>query len=107
MANKVVLALGNFAPGDPRLPGKTRDSRRYVSNPWVANAPNDVVLKGSVLVVGSGLTSVDAAIAIRKNGFRGTIHMLSRRSMLPQTHKATFAWPPFWDESSPRTVRER
>ncbi len=36
LAGKVVLALGNFPPGDPRLPGKTPHSQRYVCDPWAA-----------------------------------------------------------------------
>lgn len=105
LANKVVLALGNFPPSDPRLPGKAPDSRRYVSNPWAASAPGDVAHDSSVLLVGSGLTSVDAAIALRRRGFSGTIHVLSRRGLLPQAHKAHSSWPRFWDERSPKTVR--
>jgi hydroxyacylglutathione hydrolase len=105
LAKKVVIALGNFPPGDPRLPGKTPHSQRYVPNPWAASAPSDLAKDGSVLLVGSGLTSVDVAITLRESGFGGTIHMLSRRGLLPQTHKATTACQPFWDQSSPRTVR--
>jgi uncharacterized NAD(P)/FAD-binding protein YdhS len=103
-AHKVVIALGNFPPGDPRLPGKTPHSQRYVSNPWASSALGDVARDKSVLLVGSGLTSVDVAITLRRRGFRGTIHILSRRGLLPPTHKATAPWPPFWDEQSPRTV---
>ena len=121
IADKVVLALGNFPPGDPRLPGKTPHSQRYVSDPWAAGALEDICRDQdqeeareleqysekdqSVLLVGSGLTSVDVAIALRAKGFRGTIHLLSRRGLLPQNHKATAIWTPFWDENSPRTVR--
>ena len=113
IADKVVLALGNFPPGDPRLPGKTQHSQRYVSDPWAPGALGDVSRdqeqeqeKGQdILLVGSGLTSVDVAIALRARGFSGTIHLLSRRGLLPQTHKATAIWPPFWDENSPGTVR--
>jgi uncharacterized NAD(P)/FAD-binding protein YdhS len=104
-ANKVVIALGNFPPGDPRLPGKTPHSQRYVPNPWAASAPSDVTKDGSVLLVGSGLTSVDVAITLRGRGFGGTIHMLSRRGLPPQAHEATAAGQPFWNQSSPRTVR--
>jgi uncharacterized NAD(P)/FAD-binding protein YdhS len=103
-ANMVVLALGNFPPGDPRLPGKTPHSQRYVSNPWTARIPNDGIPHKSVLLVGSGLTSVDIVIALRTRGFGGAIHILSRRGLLPQTHKAAFPWPTFWNERSPRTV---
>jgi uncharacterized NAD(P)/FAD-binding protein YdhS len=105
LASKVVLALGNFPPGDPRLSGMTAESRRYVSDPWAPGALTDMAQDKAVLLVGSGLTSVDVAIALWKQGFRGNIHALSRRGLLPQSHKATNPWPPFWDEESPRTAR--
>ncbi|MGP0018548.1 MAG: FAD/NAD(P)-binding protein [Candidatus Sulfotelmatobacter sp.] len=110
LADKVVIALGNFSPGDPRLPGRTPHSLRYVSNSWKSNfgtssALGDVPHDKSVLLVGSGLTSVDVAITLRGNGFRGTIHILSRHGLLPQAHKVTAPWPPFWTEQSPETVR--
>jgi hydroxyacylglutathione hydrolase len=104
-ADKVVIAPGNFPPGDPHLPGRTPHSLRYVSNPWKASALGDVSGDKSILLVGSGLTSVDLAITLRRCGFRGTIHILSRRGLLPQSHKAAAVWPPFWNEQSPRTVR--
>jgi uncharacterized NAD(P)/FAD-binding protein YdhS len=120
LANKVVLALGNFPPGDPRFPGKTAQSRRYIANPYIANSyiansyisnpgatsePNVGPVEDSILLVGSGLTGVDVVIALRKQGFRGTIHISSRRGLLPQTHKAASPWPPFWNKTSPRTAR--
>ena len=48
---------------------------------------------------------MDIAIALRQTGFTGTVHILSRRGLLPQSHRATAPWPPFWNETSPRTVR--
>jgi len=106
-ADKVVLALGNSPPGDPGLPGKTPHSQHYVSDPWAPGALDDVSNNEdqSVLLVGSGLTSVDLALSLRSRGFRGIIHLLSRRGLLPQSHKAPAVWPPFWDENSPRTAR--
>lgn len=122
-ADKVVLALGNFPPGDPRLPGKTPHSLHYVSDPWAPGALVRLDADGDkadynkndkhdrnrdgtgVLLVGSGLTSVDVAISLRSRGFRGPIHLLSRRGLLPQSHKACAVWPPFWDEYCPRTAR--
>ena len=109
-ADKVVLALGNFPPGDPRLSGKSQHSQRYISDPWALGALGDISRdqdqekSQSILLVGSGLTSVDVAIALRARGFGGTIHLLSRRGLLPQNHKATAVWMPFWDENSPKTV---
>lgn len=111
IADKVVLALGNFPPGDPRLPGKTPHSQRYVADPWargtLSNLCRDLDRESEqdILLVGSGLTSVDVVIALRARWFRGTIHLLSRRGLLPKIHKATAVWPPFWDENSPKTAR--
>ncbi|MGB8833610.1 MAG: FAD/NAD(P)-binding protein [Candidatus Sulfotelmatobacter sp.] len=105
IADKVVLALGNFPPADPKFPGRIEPGSRYVSNPWAANALNCTELDEEVLLVGSGLTGVDVVIALRERGFEGKVHMLSRHGLLPQQHKATDPWPAFWDNTSPRTSR--
>ncbi|HXZ12706.1 MAG TPA: FAD/NAD(P)-binding protein [Candidatus Sulfotelmatobacter sp.] len=105
VADKVVLALGNFPPGELSLAGKTPDCTRYVANPWSSGASLDVIQQNGVLLVGSGLTSVDVAMELRARGFQGAIHILSRRGLLPQSHKATISCPTIWSHSSPRTVR--
>jgi len=105
VADKVVLALGNFPPGELSLAGKTPNSTRYIANPWLPGKLTDVNQLKDVLLVGSGLTSVDVAMELRARGFQGTIHMLSRRGSLPQSHRATNSCPSFWSDSSPRTVR--
>jgi uncharacterized NAD(P)/FAD-binding protein YdhS len=106
LADKVVLALGNFPPGDRPIPGKPDRSPRYVPDPWAADAMERIPHQGSVLLVGSGLTAVDVVLALRANEFRGTIHILSRHGLLPQKHQAAaLPWPPFLSKSSPRTVR--
>lgn len=105
LADKVVLALGHFPPGDLRFPGKPAQSRHYVANPWTNRAIGDLASNQSVLLVGSGLTSVDVVLSLRKHGFRGTIHIVSRRGLLPQVHKAISPWPSFLDEKSPKTAR--
>ncbi len=104
LADKVVLAVGNFPPADLQIPGKTAASSRYVANPWSANAFAAGTNDNSVLVIGSSLTSVDVTVELRARGFEGTIHMLSRRGLLPQRHAAV-PFPPFPTENAPRTVR--
>jgi uncharacterized NAD(P)/FAD-binding protein YdhS len=105
IADKVALALGNFPPADIALPGKISSSVRFVPNPWSAKTPADVHRDKAVLLIGSGLTSVDTAIGLRACGFEGTIHILSRRGLLPQSHRAAPPPPPFWSANSPRTAR--
>lgn len=103
-ADKVVLALGNFPPADLHIPGKTAASARYIPNPWSATALKDAANENSVLLIGSGLTSVDVTLELRARGFEGIIHILSRRGLLPQRH-AVVPFPPFPAENIPRTVR--
>jgi uncharacterized NAD(P)/FAD-binding protein YdhS len=104
LADKMVLAVGNFPPSNPYLPGREFHGKRYVSFAWSARALQNISQDSNVLLIGSGLTSVDLAMALRAREFRGTIHIISRRGLLPQPHKATASWPPFWNESAPRTV---
>jgi uncharacterized NAD(P)/FAD-binding protein YdhS len=105
ISDKVVLALGNFPPADPKFPGQTQTSSRYISNPWCGSALDNISDDRSVLVVGSGLTSVDVAISLRDRGCKGKIHFLSRHGLLPQQHKRAEAWPAFWNDGSPCTAR--
>ena len=103
-ADQVALALGNFRPSDPRLPGKRDDARRYFPFAWDNSALEDLPARGDILLVGSGLTCVDMALALRARRFTGAIHVLSRRGLLPRRHRAAATWPAFWNANSPRTV---
>jgi uncharacterized NAD(P)/FAD-binding protein YdhS len=106
VADKVVLALGNFPSSDPHLPGRSNHAdRAYFSSPWWGESFAGVSRLQSVLLLGSGLTGVDAAVALRDQGFSGTIHMLSRRGLLPQPHAKHQPWPAFWSDHSPKNIR--
>ena len=105
VADKIVLALGNLPPSDPSIPGLTGSSRHYVTYPWAAGALEGVKGASEILLIGSGLTSVDMVMALRAREFKGTVHILSRRGLLPHPHKSSPAWPPFWHSDLPRTAR--
>jgi uncharacterized NAD(P)/FAD-binding protein YdhS len=104
-AETVVLAIGNFPPGNPRISGLSAPVKRYFPFAWSHTALENLDLNGSVLLIGSGLTSVDLAIALQVKGFRGKVHVISRHGLIPQRHEATEAWPAFWHEGSPRNTR--
>jgi uncharacterized NAD(P)/FAD-binding protein YdhS len=104
LARAVVLATGNFPPADPRIPGLKPTSSLYYSFAWTSAALEGLPVKGSVLLIGAGLTSVDVIMALKSKGFKGRIHVLSRRGLLPHRHRQTESWPLFWDERSPRTT---
>jgi len=113
LARTVVLATGNFPPGAPRIPGLAANnslagglrSSLYVQFAWSAHALENLPRDGSVLLLGSGLTSIDMIMALKSKAFRGTIHVLSREGLIPSRHQPIQPWPLFWNEKSPRTVR--
>lgn len=86
-ADKAVLALGNFRPGNPAVADPSfYETPRYHGDPWMSALLPDIVRTESCLLIGSGLTMVDWALALSAAGYRGTIHALSRRGLWPQSH---------------------
>lgn len=114
LADKVVLALGNFPSGDPLLPGRNAANRPhdlhdlpqlYFASPWSAASFAGLDGLASILLLGSGLTAIDAAVELRRRGFTGTIHFLSRHGLLPHSHREHVPWPVYWNEHSPKSAR--
>jgi uncharacterized NAD(P)/FAD-binding protein YdhS len=104
-AQTVVLALGNFPPGNLGVPGLTEYSQRYVRFPWSREALSGLSDSDSVLLIGSGLTSVDVALALQAKAFQGKIHVVSRHGLVPLAHRPAHSSPRFWGDQSPRTTR--
>ncbi|MBI3478487.1 MAG: FAD/NAD(P)-binding protein [Acidobacteria bacterium] len=104
-ARAVALALGNFPPADPRMPGLNPGSTLYFPFAWASKVLEDLPAHGSILLIGSGLTSVDLVMALRSKKFKGTVHVLSRKGLLPRRSRPAEPWPLFWDEHAPRTTR--
>jgi uncharacterized NAD(P)/FAD-binding protein YdhS len=86
-AEHVVLSIGNFPPADPPLANVGfYSSARYARDPWSTDAlelPRD----DAVLLLGTGLTMLDIALALRDRGQQGVIYALSRRGLMPQPHR--------------------
>lgn len=89
MADRVILALGNYSPSNPAaVGGEFYESDRYVRDPWVRGAL-DVVRPGeSVLMLGSGLTMLDIALDLASRGVRLPLFAVSRHGLLPRAHVA-------------------
>ncbi len=94
-AERVVLATGNEAPAD--LPGAEalRHHAAWVGNPWLPwheKLPPDT---GVIVLLGTGLTTVDAIITLRALGWLGRIHAVSRHGWLPHAHFRGIEYPDF------------
>ncbi len=85
----VVLASGNVRALGPRF--ETLDIPGYFPDPWHLD---DTALKsaGSVALIGSGLTAVDALLSLHDIGFQGNVTIISRHGLLPRTHAAPQTW---------------
>lgn len=87
MADSVVLALGNFPPGDPSVAHPDfYESSRYHGNPWEPGLLVRVLETRSCLLIGGGLTMVDWVVALQQAGYQGRMHAISRRGLWPQAH---------------------
>ncbi len=74
----VVLATG-ARPSADWAPAGLVDSDRFVDDPWTGELPD-----GDLLLVGTGLTMVDVAIAADRPG--RTLHTVSRHDLVPEVH---------------------
>lgn len=79
-ADQIVLALGNLEPASPPASRTRCAPPAYVENPWRFD-PQTARDARNVLLIGSGLTMVDAAITLRRPGRRLTA--LSRHGLCP------------------------
>jgi uncharacterized NAD(P)/FAD-binding protein YdhS len=89
--DSAVLALGQFAPGTVWAPETLRTSPRFVADPWAPGALDDLSGTDDILLVGTGLTMVDTAVALERPG--RVIHAISRTGLLPQVHSPQAAEP--------------
>ncbi len=87
-AARVVIATGNEAKSMfPHLPHDA-----IIEQPW-RMTKEQVHRFGSrpIVLIGTGLTSVDILLSLRRWGYHGVVHAISRNGLLPLPHKPTTA----------------
>lgn len=93
----LVVATGNADPAPWNGAGSdVHTSGRYFSSVWAPGATAPADPDAPVLLLGTGLTAVDAVLALRESGQRAPIWMVSRRGLLPHEHRV-FDAPPASD----------
>lgn len=101
-----VLATGMFPAA--RTP-QTESSGLNASalDPWDVAAMRQLDPQSRVLIIGSGLTMVDAVVSLEQAGHRGPIEVISRHGLLPHVRRQPPPWPDFLAaDHSLRSVRQ-
>jgi uncharacterized NAD(P)/FAD-binding protein YdhS len=89
-----VLATGMFAAA--RTPQRDSNALNAAAvDPWDVQAMSRLDPQGRVLIIGSGLTMVDAVVSLEQAGHRGPIDVFSRHGLLPHVRRQPPAWPDF------------
>lgn len=94
-AERVVLATGNLPPAPLPASDAAFTHPAYVADPWadwenlLANPERDAIL------IGTGLTMIDAFLTLSEAGWRGTIRAVSRNGLLPLSHFRGIEYPDF------------
>lgn len=94
-ASRIVLATGNELPAG--LPGaaELQDHPAWIGNPWQPWENRLPPSGGTVLILGTGLTTVDAVITLRSLAWQGVVHAISRNGWLPHSHFRGIEYPDF------------
>lgn len=85
-ADRVILSIGNLPPSQPLpIPPDLADGV-YIGDPWAGDIAAGLRDGDNVLLIGTGLTAIDAALTLDSAGFKGQIVAVSRRGMVPRAH---------------------
>jgi uncharacterized NAD(P)/FAD-binding protein YdhS len=102
-ADAVVLAMGNLPPDVPlAIASAGLADGVYVADPWASDFAAGLERDEAVLLIGTGLTAVDAVLMLGAARFGGNVLALSRRGLLPRAHKEPQPVPPL-DQAPPQT----
>ena len=93
-ADIAILATGNPPPGSPVA---VPDSPRYIADPWAPGVLAAARDGSPVVILGTGLTMVDVALAVTHGRPGTTVHAVSRHGLLPRAHSGQpAAAAPLW-----------
>ena len=102
-AEKVVIATGNSPPTWP-CPIKTelgeQAASRLIENPWTGQYLAAIQPEEHIVLLGGGLTALDAIYALAAQGHRGLITIVGPRPLFPPTQAPwTRQQQPSWPEN--------
>ena len=102
-----VLATGMF-PAARTPQTESSGLNAAAVDPWDVQAMTAIDPQAPVLIIGSGLTMVDAVVSLEQAGHRGPVEVFSRHGLLPHVRRQPPSWVDFLGEDhrlrSPRQL---
>lgn len=91
VCDRLILATGHRSPGTPEGLREVSQSARFIADPWEPGKTAAIGKNERVLIVGSGLTTVDLVMSRFRAGHLAPIEVLSRHGLAPLGHSAVEA----------------
>ncbi len=91
----VILACGNDRPRLPAMGQGVTQHAGWWKNPYQPDRWRDIAKAGHVVIIGSGLSMIDALVTLRREKYDGDITAISRHGHIPMAHagvSTAFAW---------------
>jgi uncharacterized NAD(P)/FAD-binding protein YdhS/predicted metal-dependent enzyme (double-stranded beta helix superfamily) len=85
-ADCCIITLGHRPPAEEFIRRWKGPRTRFVSHPWAALVLSQIEPTEPVLVLGSGLTAVDAILTLDRSDRTAPLTVVSRHGLLPQAH---------------------
>lgn len=113
LANIMILATGNLPPRATQFQNGMigEEEKYYVENIWkqqkeslFPDKVNQLDADSEVVIIGTGLTMVDAMLTLREYGYKGTVTAISRHGWLPAPHTASKPYPAWEWVDNPDTA---
>ena len=103
---QAVLATGMF-PAARTPQTESSGLNAAAVDPWDVKAMRQIEPQSTVLIIGSGLTMVDAVVSLEQAGHRGPIEIFSRHGLLPHVRRQPPSWVDFLaDDHNLRSPRQ-
>ena len=86
LAQNIILATGNASPIWPCPVNNKRQSKfqsHLIENPWTGGYLKDIHVNDSVMLLGGGLTALDAVSALVEQNHRGKVLVIAPRAIFP------------------------
>jgi uncharacterized NAD(P)/FAD-binding protein YdhS len=82
-ADACVVAIGNLQ----RIAPETIEAKTLYRSPYHSSTYADLRERDSIVVIGSGLSAIDAIIEAEASGFSGSYQIISRHGRFPLAHE--------------------